>query len=539
MKNRDGDLALGACGEPRINRGGGELFARLALLGVIGFGLIVLSTQWGAGLDPDSTVYVRAARSLVAGHGVALIAERGRARPVTRYPPLYPALLATGSWLSGQDPRDCARWVGALFFSANIILVGVAVARSGGPPWAAILAGTLMVLAPDMLHIHSMALSEAPFVFFSLLTLSLLASYLDRPSIARLVASAIAASLASLTRYAGMVLIATGVLALLVFVRRPPIRRVSNAFLFGAVSCAPAVAWERRNLDVAGTLAERSLVPHAPTWNHLTGALETVSGWVLPETPLAVRVGALLTIATSVCIAAVLNRSRVPPGNRGASQGGSLLRIVVLFVISYLFLLGFTIGLVSADTRLDFRLLSPVCATLVILAALGCSRLERGARVVGLFLLIPILGTYLHAAAGFVRQAHLEGQGYASRSWQQSPTLAALQALPASTPIFSNRPDAIAVLTGRPAARIPANFNPSTLRENPNRSVELAEVRRTLRERKGVVVVFKRVGVRGYLMSEAELNAEVPLRLVKRTRDGKIYRWDGDRSRATRDRHSR
>jgi len=95
------------------------------------------------------------------------------------------------------------------------------------------------------------------------------------------------------------------------------------------------------------------------------------------------------------------------------------------------------------------------------------------------------------------------------------------------------------VLTGRPAARIPANFNPSTLRENPNRSAELAGMRRSVRDRKGVVVVFKRIGARGYLMSESELSAAIPLRPVKRTRDGTIYRWDSERSGATLERRSR
>src|SRR6185436_3908725 len=219
-------------------RRGAEVVTSLAVLGLVGFGLVVLSTRWGAGLDPDSTVYVRAARSLVAGRGVALIADRERAKPVTRFPPLYPALLATGSWLGGQDPWDCARWVGAFFFSASIILVGVAVATGAGPPWAATLAATLMVLSPDMLRIHSMALSEAAFLFFSILTLYVLASYLDRPTAARLVTSAVAASLASSTRYAGVALIVTGVLALFLLVRGPLIRRARNAFVFGTVSCA-------------------------------------------------------------------------------------------------------------------------------------------------------------------------------------------------------------------------------------------------------------------------------------------------------------
>ncbi len=458
---------------------------------------------------------------------------------MTRFPPLYPALLATGSWLSGQDPRDCARWVGASFFSANVILVGLVVAAGAGPPWIAVLAATLMVLSPDMLRIHSMALSEAPFLFFSILALYLLAASLDRSSKTRLVAAAIAASLATLTRYGGVVLIVTGVLALFLIGGGPLTRRTNTLLLFGALSCAAPMGWALRNTAVAGTVAERTLALHSPTWNQLAAAVETISGWLLPGTPFAVRAGALLAITAGAGIATVVHRFAVASRDRGAPARESLARIIALFVISYLCLLGFTITFVSADTRLDFRILSPLYATLVILVAGGYARLEGRAQAMTAVLVVPVLGAYLNAAAGFVRQAHLEGQGYASGSWQESPTLAALQALPASSPIFSNRPDAIAVLTGRPAERVPANFNPSTLRENPNRSAELARVRRNVRDHEGLVVVFKKIGARGYLMSEADLTAAVPLRLVKRTRDGTIYRWDGERDGAAPGQRSR
>ncbi len=312
-----------------------------------------------------------------------------------------------------------------------------------------------------MLRIHSMALSEAPFLFLSMLTLYLLALYLDRSSVARLVAAAVAASLATLTRYAGVVLIVTGALALFLLVRGPLIRGALNLFLFGALSCAATVAWALRNLSVAGTIAQRTLVLHPPTWSHLAAAVETISGWLLPGTPFAVRAGALLTVTAGAGIAAVVHRFPVAPRDKGTPAGESLPRLIALFVMSYLSLLGFTIAFVSADTPLDVRILSPVYATLVILVARGCSRLEGRARATAGVLLIPVLAAYLNAAAGFVRQAYFEGQGYASRSWHESPTLAALQALPVSRPIFSNRADAIAVLTGRPAERIPANFNPA------------------------------------------------------------------------------
>ncbi|MFA6234263.1 MAG: hypothetical protein WC824_08770, partial [Bacteroidota bacterium] len=73
----------------------------LVLLALLGAALVLISTSnYGAGLTPDSVGYIGAARHIIAGDGV--LSFDGHHLVVQ--PPLYPALLAIVGGLFGMDP---------------------------------------------------------------------------------------------------------------------------------------------------------------------------------------------------------------------------------------------------------------------------------------------------------------------------------------------------------------------------------------------------------------------------------------------------
>ena len=100
----------------RYDRRGTALgIAALALLGV---GLALAASRHGVGASPDSVVYIGVARNLLAGRGLTEPFGALVDTPLTRYPPLYPALLAAGGPL-GLDPLATARWISALLFGVR------------------------------------------------------------------------------------------------------------------------------------------------------------------------------------------------------------------------------------------------------------------------------------------------------------------------------------------------------------------------------------------------------------------------------------
>ncbi len=92
-------------------------------LAIAGFMSVMLATRWGVGASPDSVVYILGARHLAAGQDFSTYSENGELQAITHHAPFYSVMLA---WLSslGLDPLQGARWLNALLFAGNILLVG-------------------------------------------------------------------------------------------------------------------------------------------------------------------------------------------------------------------------------------------------------------------------------------------------------------------------------------------------------------------------------------------------------------------------------
>lgn len=293
----------------------GFCFAGIAgLLSLAGGAALLFCTRWGAGLSPDSAVYIGAARNLLAGEGWSVPSYDGAFVAMTQYPPLFPTVLA-GLGLLGVDPVDGSRWLNAILFAGNIALAGLWV-------WAATrslefsLSSTLLVMTSfPMVQIHSMAWSEPLFIFLALLGLLFLALYIQEPNGLTLVAACATASLALLTRYAGVALTATGVMAMLLLGKRLGSQRILDIALFGALSCLPVVLWLGRNLAVAGSAASREIAFHPLTGEDLRFALGIISSWLLPATiPLAARWIGIVVVATAgVCFFFSARRQDLAP----------------------------------------------------------------------------------------------------------------------------------------------------------------------------------------------------------------------------------
>lgn len=103
----------------RNGSAGATVWDRVMLLaaGVVALLMVAFATTWGAGISPDSVRYVGAARGVVAGQGVSVLAGDGTPVPLTKWPPAFPILLAIpGLW--GLDALEAARWANALFLRA-------------------------------------------------------------------------------------------------------------------------------------------------------------------------------------------------------------------------------------------------------------------------------------------------------------------------------------------------------------------------------------------------------------------------------------
>ena len=166
-------------------------------------GALLFAVRHGLGISPDSTLYLRCARALVAGHGMAVMGPSGEVTPVTAVPPGYPLALAAGARSGLGEFRSAGLINGALFavtlwFSLRII--ESVIGRRALSVWGAAMLGTSV----SLLNNYSMMWSEP--LFFASLTVGVAAllEAIDGHGWVWLAITSLAFSAACFTRYAGI-----------------------------------------------------------------------------------------------------------------------------------------------------------------------------------------------------------------------------------------------------------------------------------------------------------------------------------------------
>lgn len=171
------------------------------------------------GVFHDDAVYVSTARSLAEGQGYRLI-NLPDSPPQTKYPPLYPVLLAIvwRLWPSFPNNVVAMQWLTLILSAASVGLCYHYVTSCGYFSRAvALIAGLLAASSHALLYYSSLLLSEMPFALFLCAALLALEKYVvaetrslrDRLFLTLLVA------LPFLTRSIGVVLVPAALLFLL------------------------------------------------------------------------------------------------------------------------------------------------------------------------------------------------------------------------------------------------------------------------------------------------------------------------------------
>jgi hypothetical protein len=508
----------------------------LGVLSIIGIKVLLFTTAWGIGLSPDSTQYIGAARNLLNGKGLSITSPSRDMIPMTHYPPLYPTMIALTGIFS-IDPLTGARWLNVLLFGTNIMLVGLVIYKyTFKSIWPALF-GSLFVLSSfDMIYIHSMAWSEPLFITFCILGLLTLGKYIDNPRPILLVTSSVVISMGFLARYVGISLISAGTAGILLLNEEKYYKRIINSFTFFVISCFPMALWFIRNLYVGGTMTNRKMAFHPVTYRNLKIGLYTISKWIFPASfPGILGAIILLTLVTTLVILNIIILS-----NEKNKWGGQLNKkditkfphLLALFTLFHLGLLIVSISFFDAHTPLNLRTLSPVYVIVLILVfcqankLLAYQRSRRLLQATSIIICIAIIGIYLSQNTTRISKFNRTGLGYASRFWKQSQIIQKVKDLPSEIEIYSNGPDAIYILTGKPAYFIPSKVDPGTRLVNKNYLSELSRMREQLKHKKGVIVYFYVGRRRWYLPSIYELKSILQLKLLIHGTDGAIYEID-------------
>ncbi len=475
----------------------------LILIAVGAVGMALYSTPEGLGLSDDSIAYIAGARSLLSGGGYreAWLASNG---PVTHFPPGFSSILALIG-LSGLDPLRGARFINPLLFGANAFLLGLTGWRMTKSQIAGLVLAILFVLNAPLLRVHAVAMSEPLYIFFSLAAFLTFSQYFEvqelsapqayapgysngRPWDSKvpnlwLIITGCLVGLAYLTRYAGLALLATFLVALILLHSTWKKRSFSAAIFI--VSIIPfLLGWSIRNMLVADTATNRKLVYHALTAENIETGIYNFSEFFIPVESwrrALIKIPDFFMIVLAMLGLALLVWV-VYKGLKKFSQPASEQPEVFsftygLYVFAYPASIISSMLLFDASTKFKLRILSPIyVALLLLLVYLGHWLWKKRAwiwrgRVVIFTLFIFTLSA--SNTASVVMKLNKGGQGYASFQWYDSEAMAFLRELPEGTRIYTNQPGPVYLYTGRPCYVLPDLIDPVTalLREGYEQGV--------------------------------------------------------------------
>jgi hypothetical protein len=498
-----------------------------AILASIGLGVCALSvaTHQGIGLYPDSIVYIGTARNILDGRGVQFLNDVGEIAPVIQYPPLYSAMIAALGTLR-LDPLDGARWLSIFFYAVGAFLSASIVRRITFSDWASWFACILSLSAFPMIYISSQALTEPIFICLVLIALIMLGEFFETERTAMFYGATLMIGLSCLVRYVGIAFVATGGVAILILSKTRWTSRLLAAFKFGLIASLPLAIWVIRNLLAAGNATNRTFSFHPPALNDLLPAIDTAGYWLLPisiveSLPFLSRALVGVILLLTVWLLLQSRHLRTP-----------YVQLLVFWLLGYSSFLLVSMSLNDQPLYFDTRTLAlPYMTVMSLAVTLICEWLQkRPPFVFGLRPAIAFVLT-LQTINGIVwlKQSYADGIGFATEQWRTSELIEFARNAPDRVLIFSNAPDFIVTLANRPARMIPRKINPDTYKPNQHYAAELEGIRQQLAQRDSILVYFDDDSRLWYLPSPAELEAKLPLKVIKSARGGKIYRWDESR----------
>jgi flagellar biosynthesis protein FliQ len=189
---------------------------------------------------------------------------------------------------------------------------------------------------------------------------------------------------------------------------------------------------------------------------------------------------------------------RVRPAKQEQVPGGDLALALtqVTHIFVYLGFLLISISIFDASTPLNDRILSVIYIPEMILFSSAMAwlwnwlngRLTVLRWVLLVFCLVLIAFSAKDGYAA-VNQLGREGQGFAHRGISDSP---AIQTIRSSPPIiiYSNKPGAIFLLTGKPAYVTPTPMDPVTGKARSNFNDDLVHMQQRVRDGEAILVLF-------------------------------------------------
>ena len=502
--------------------------------------VLVRTSTYGAGIGADSVSYLSTAENLLAGEGL----QDFRGAGLLPWPPLFPSLLAAIG-LIGIEPLDAGRLVNVASCGLIILVSGLWLRRFLKSRLLAMGAVLALAMSYPLGYFSSFIMTDALFVLFTLLALMRMESFSNRDVRWRpLVLAAAFTALAAMTRYAGIAVVITGVLMLLLYAGGTLADRLNRAAVYGAISAVPVGVVFARNYMLFGDYDRKATrigqpllasLDQVAALFHEAAMPANVPAWIgaslLSSLVLAVSAGVAIWVYTAIRQKASPSPSPLP---RACLRHCWETRPLAVFSLAYLMFIALVVSWVGNPSGVAMRFLLPLYVSLFLLGAWLFDRFLRidahGWRFVAKWMsvslvLIVCFGHFgLWARKSFnltseALQSGFIGDTFNTMQWDRSETIAHLRANPVDARVYGNEFGLLHSLLALETGTNVRGKYPTL----PEKLHQLAELAGGI-EGDAYVVWLKSAANPHYDFNDADLRTLPGLETVAELSDGVVFR---------------
>jgi 4-amino-4-deoxy-L-arabinose transferase-like glycosyltransferase len=439
------------------------------------------------------------AENILAGEGFGRTNARAEVRPITMFAPFFSTVMA-GFGLTGYL-QDGTRIFQALLFGASIVLVGMIIYRLTGSIWASLTGEIILLVSKEVVLFHFWMMPEALYIFLTLLAIYLLVSFFETDQMPLLAMTGVVAGLATITRYVGVSMIATSVVAIMLLRSTSWKQRFVESIVVGGIGSAPFILWIGRNLLVSGDLVNRAIGFHPVPVELIRAYRAQISFWFVPEQlglihSIRRAIMVLLGLVAPVVYFGLALKDAIRGKNNQRAPYWTLPWILILYAAIYI--ITFVLNLTFLDALIDFdtvpRYLTPlyvICIPIFVLVFHGLAVRKREwwfARGFVVLMAIGLIGMYALNTLPIVRDP-IPSLGYTGLKMERTETVEMLDSLSRSAYIISNDPELVYIFSDRTAFVLPIRYDANTGKEREDFNAQLEATREKL-DAGGMLVIF-------------------------------------------------
>ncbi len=429
---------------------------------IIGFYAIYLFTAYsGVGLSPDSIMYASTATNIQA-HGTLLTFNK---TPLVFFPVFYPFFLSIIQFISRVNPISAGAVINEFLFAGVIFTSGWImekfISHSRIYKWIILIA---IILSPALLEIYSFLWSETLFIFEILLFIIAYWRYEQRHTAKSLLIVAGVTAVACITRYAGITMVGTGGLLLLLDNKLLIKKKIGHILLYGFASISLLVV----NLIVNRLSTGLSTGTREPSITPFTKNLYYIGTVINDWGSLSNGADAFAVLIASVILLALIG---VLTWKTYTGRINSYENIVIAFAVVYWLFIAI-LATFSRFETINSRILAPMFIPLLI----ACTSWVPDV----LILIRPRIVKYALACIAVIMMLAFEYStyqtdyqryddedgygipGYSDDSWNKSEFVAFLKThkslFKPGIPIYTDADEAVYLFTGMSSTLIPHKF---------------------------------------------------------------------------------